>query len=207
MKAVSVLAILAITILVSPAVAATVTFASGDGSAVSSTGNVYNITPHPVWGGIPGAQWVSAYPNTGYGEGNVLPNWTSGPPTMTFTQEFLLPGPVNSGSATFGADDTMGVWLNGNLLKAPNMTQDSACADGPIACEPGELLTIILTPHLQQGNNVLEMQVYQLWGDVSGAIWAGSAHSVPEPTTFALMGLGLLGFGVIRRHKRASRRS
>lgn len=200
------MAILALLILASPAVAATVTFASGDGSATSNTGNIYTINPHPVWGGIPGAQWVSAYPNTGYGQGNVLPNWTSGPATMTFTQQFYLPGSINFGSATFGADDTMGVWLNGNLLKGPNMTQDSACADGPIACEPGELLTIILTPHLQQGNNVLEMQVNQLWGDVSGGIWSANITSVPEPSTIALMGLGLLGLGYVR-HKRATRRN
>ncbi len=197
--------ILLLVVCMMPAIGATVTFASGDGSATSNTGNVYNITPHPAWDTLAGASWVSAYPNTGY-NGVVLPNWSSGPATMTFTQQFFLPSAVNSGSATFGADDTMAVWLNGTLLKPANFTMDGACADGPIACEPGEFMNLLLTPYLQQGTNTLVMEVYQLGGGPTGAIWSGTAESVPEPTTVALMGLGLLGLGYIR-HKRASRRS
>lgn len=182
--------------------AATVTFASGDGSATSSTGSIYTITPHPLWGTISGALWVSAYDNTGYGEGVILPNTNDiNSPTMSFTQQFILPGTVNTGSLTIGADDTAAVWLNGQLLRPANWVQDSVCAAGPIACEQGEILTLSLTGFLQQGSNTLRMDIFQHGGDVSGAIWSGTATSVPEPGTYAMIGLGLLSLAIFRHRK------
>ena len=182
--------------------AATVTFASGDGTATSSTGSIYTITPHPLWGTIPGALWVSAYAGTGYGGGVILPNTNDiNSPTMSFTQQFILPGTVNTGSLTVGADDTMAVWLNGDLLKAANWVQDSVCAAGPIACEQSEILTLSLDGFLQQGSNTLRMDVFQRGGDVSGATWSFSGSSVPEPATYAMIGAGLLSLAVFRRRK------
>jgi len=183
-------------------------FVSGDMSATSSTGNTYLITPHPVWDTISGASWVSAYAGTGYGGGVVLPNSTGlANPTMTFVQAFSLPYAINSGSLTVGADDTMAVWLNGNMLKQANWVQDGACADGPIACEQGEFLTLTLSPYLVQGANTLTMDVYQRGLDVSGAIWSGTASSIPEPSTYATMGGALLGFILViaKRRRELSR--
>jgi len=183
-----------------------ISFVSGDMSATSSTGNTYLITPHPVWDTISGASWVSAYAGTGYGGGVVLPNSTGlANPTMTFTQSFLLPYAINSGSLTVGADDTMAVWLNDKLLKQANWVQDGACADGPIACEQGEFLTLTLSPYLVQGANTLTMDVYQRGLDVTGAVWSGTASSVPEPATFATMSGALVGLALLVRRRRQQR--
>ena len=172
-------------------------FVSGDGSATSSTGNVFSLIAHPLWGTTPGASWVSAYSGTGYGGGVVLPNWTSGAPTMSFTQTFVLPYGINSGSLTVGADDTAEVWLNSQLLKAGNFVPDNVCASGQVSCEQSEIMTLLLNPYLAQGTNTLTMGVYQLWGDVSGATWSGTASSVPEPSTYYTMGGALLGLGLV----------
>ena len=114
---------------------------------------------------------------------------------MVFTQQFILPGVINTGSLTIGADDTAAVWLNGHLLKAANWVQDGACAHGPIGCEASEILTLSLTGYLQQGVNILQIKEYQRDGDVSGATWKAkmvSESPVPEPSTYAMMGAGLL---------------
>lgn len=195
------IAIICVMMATTMATAATISFASGDGSATSNTGNVFVIPPHPVWGSIPGASWVSAYAGTGYGGGNVLPNWVAGAPTMVFTQTFLLAEVSNKGWVTVGADDTAGVRINGTLIKAPNFVPDSACSAGPIACEQAEFMTLDLTPWLVQGMNTLLIEEYQLGGDVAGAIWKGTAESVPEPGTYALMAAGLGAFAFIR-HRR-----
>lgn len=198
-------------LLVPPAQAAPVlvSFSSGDGSAISSTGNTFLVTPHPLWGSIPGAQWVSAFDNTGYGEGYTLPNSDGVTPSYTFTQTFILPHEVNTGSGTFGADDTMGVWMNGNLVKAPNFVGDGACAGpDPIGCESGEMLMATLTPYLVQGLNTLEMRVFQMGFDVTGATWSAEFTStVPEPSTYATMGGALLGIATLihRRRKQKQR--
>lgn len=197
--------LLLVLLLASPVSATTMmaVFVSGDGSATSSTGNTFVITPHPLWGTTSGAQWVSAYAGTGYGGGVIMPN-SSSAPVMSFVQVFNLPYLVNAGSVTVGADDTAGVWLNGFELKAPNFTLDSACAAGPIACQPGEFMTLDLSPYLVQGMNNLRFDVYQLGGDVTGAIWSGEVTStgvVPEPSTYALMGAGLAGLALFRRRK------
>lgn len=180
-----------------------INFSSGSDAATSSTGNVYLITPDPVWGSISGAQWVSAYPNTGY-NGTVLPNSSGvGFPTMTFFLSFILPYEINTGSITVGADDTMAVSLNGTLLKAANWALDEHCAAGQVGCQTGEFATLALNSSLVQGNNVLQMDVYQRAGFGSGAIWSGgvtSESSVPEPATYSMFGLGLIAIGAIRRY-------
>lgn len=183
----------------------TVDFVSGDGSATSSTGSTYVIVPHPEWGPVSGAQWVSAYAGTGYGGGVTLPNSDGVTPSMTFTQTFNLPHLYNDGVGTFGADDTMGIWLNGQLVKAPNFTTDGVCSGPePIGCQAGEFLVASLAPFLVTGVNVLKMDIYQNWGSVTGAIWNVSLTStVPEPGSFVALFGGLTGIGLaIRRRRR-----
>ena len=116
---------------------------------------------------------------------------------MSFTQTFVLPYGINSGSLTVGADDTAEVWLNSQLLKAGNFVPDNVCASGQVSCEQSEIMTLLLNPYLAQGTNTLTMGVYQLWGDVSGATWSGTASSVPEPSTYYTMGGALLGLGLV----------
>lgn len=203
-QAISMMAIIIALSVVASAATMTIGFQSGDGTATSNTGNVFVIPPHPAWGSIPGAQWVSAYAGTGYGGGVVMPN-SSVTPVMSFTQAFTLPYMVNGGVVTVGADDTASVWLNGTELKTPNFVLDNACSAGPIACEVGEFMTLNLTPYLIQGVNTLRIDVYQLGGDVTGTNWAGGATSsgaVPEPKTYALMGAGLAGLAFLRGRRK-----
>ena len=192
-----------------PAAASLITFASGDGTATTSTGsgNIHIIDPHPVWDVISGVPWVSDTAGTGISGGIVLPNTTvPGTPTMIFTQTFNLPGTNNTGWLTVGADDTAGVWLNNVLLQGPNPIQDNACADGPIACEPGEFITFVLgNSDYNQGLNTLQIDVYQIGSVTSGATWASEVNSVPEPSTYALVGLGLVALAFIRRRRDPSK--
>jgi len=158
--------------LVLSASATTIDFQSGDGSgewvvvppSITQQPTVV-ITPHPAWDTMVDGKWVS-FDQTGY-NGSVVSNTTDvNSPTAVFYEEFYLPYAINSGSATFGADDTMAVYIfnvlnpTGALLKAANWVQDGACADGPIACEPGEFEVINLTPYLSQGTNILAMKTY-----------------------------------------------
>lgn len=196
-----------------PASATTISFQSGDGvgeevlvpPAVVPQSTVL-ITPHPAWGTMPAGDWVS-FDQTGY-QGIVVANTNNvNNPTAIFYEEFYLPYGDNSGSATFGADDTMAVYIMNSLfpvwqlLKAANWVQDGACADGPIACEQAEFETINLTPYLAQGTNTIAMFTYQRGSGPFGAVWEGTVESVPEPTTFALMGLGLLALGAFHRRR------
>lgn len=201
--------------------ASTIAFQSGDGVGESVDVPHLAIVGGPtvvlssvpaVWGTLPGASWVS-YDQTGL-NGIVAPNTNDvNSPTTIFHEDLFLPYGNNTGSATFGADDTMAVYIinslypGGYMLKAANWVQDATCAAGPIACEQAEFLTIDLTPYLAQGNNKLDLWGYQKAGYSSGALWKGSIESVPEPGTVALVGFGLLAAGIFHRRRSPSSKS
>lgn len=197
--------------------ASTIAFQSGDGVgesvdvphlAIAGGPTVVLSSVPAVWGNLPVGDWVS-YAQTGL-NGIVAPDTNNvNSPTATFYEQFVLPYGNNTGSAIFGADDTMAVYIinslhpGGYMLKAANWTQDATCAAGPIACEQAEFQTISLTGHLAQGNNKLVLWTYQRAGYSFGAVWEGSVESVPEPATFALMGLGLLAVGLVHRRRQS----
>jgi hypothetical protein len=132
------------------------------------------------------------------------PNSASEPRTI-FTEQFFLPGTVNSGSVRIWADDTASVQLDGvQMGPAANILLDGACAAGPIGCEPLEFADISLDG-LSQGAHVLSLSVYQVGGSVFGLLYSGSALSInpiettatPEPGAIFLLGSGLTGLAVI----------
>jgi hypothetical protein len=173
------------------------------------TGTNVFITPHPVWAAAPaGAGWIS-YANTGMGPGAVdAPNSTSEPRAI-FTEQFFLPGTVNTGSLRVWADDTASVQIDGvQIGPAANFVLDSACAAGSIGCEPLEFADISLDG-LSQGAHVLSFSVYQVGGSVFGLLYSGSALSIspiettatPEPGTIFLLGGGLIGLAAVLRRR------
>lgn len=167
------------------------------------TGTNVVITAHPAWGNLPPYSWIS-YRNTGYATGASSPPNASipGTPTAIFTE--WLPAFSNAVNVTVFADDTAAVYLfdnanpTGLLLKGPNPLQDSACAAGPIGCQPNESWTSGWVPVALGGTAWLEIHAYQRGGGPFGVLYGGEAHVVPEPGTYALLGLGLIFLGLLQ---------
>src|SRR5450756_1281173 len=90
--------------------AVTITFKSGDRlNEWNNTGPNVLVTFNPVWGTDPDSgQWIS-YDDSGPGL-TVLPD-SSTVPFATFTEQFFLPGPNNTGTLNVWADDTAEVYL------------------------------------------------------------------------------------------------
>lgn len=155
------------------------------------------IPPVGVWAPPPaGTCWVS-YAQTGAG------GMSPGPGMVSFVQWFFLPYSTNTGSVTVFADDTAGVWLNGVLMFPANMTQDNACAAGPIGCTMNPFEGgIINLAGLGAGWNVLQFDVWQTGGDGYGVLYYGQVESVvPEPASLLLMGTGLLALAGVARKR------
>lgn len=158
------------------------------------------VSPNPGWAAaLPGSQWVSFY-QTGIPLSYIVPDDV----TVTFTHLFFLDEFFSAtGSVTVRADDSTSVWLNGHLLFA-EASQDgngySSCSDSPIGCLPATQKTLDLTGYLLPGENALQFGVSQRKGSSYGLNYAGVVTTAtPEPSTFALLGLGLLGGALLSR--------
>jgi hypothetical protein len=192
--------------------AATIDIYSHAGLTVIPKGGTPGLTveiqPHSAWAPevSGGAQWIS-YQQTGVTPGTSVSGDYAHPAMQVFhTFNVGGPGFLN---LTVWADDTAGVFLDDVLLPStfshPNFSQN-VCADGPIGCQPGEggAFNDIA---FGAGTHTLRFDVYQLSSNTSqpanpfGLLYTGTAETapVPEPGTYALLGIGLIGFAAVRR--------
>jgi hypothetical protein len=192
------------------------------------TGTNTSVVAAPSWA-VPANsnyEWISynatgcySVANNSCASGTLNPPATTitGTPTAIFYQTFSLPADY-VGNLDVWADDTAGVWLDsgkvtsgngsgGTLLEAANGTLGPHCASAAIGCMAGTDAVIPL--NLSAGTYTLVLDAYQLVSNTPfGVMYAATLTTpgcvTPEPATYMLMGLGLVGMGaVIRRRQRA----
>jgi hypothetical protein len=194
----------------------------------SETGLNLRITPHPAWEPEDLASFWVSFGNTGL-EGEIVPDVPDpivmpafNTPSAVFFENFILPHDLNTGSLRVWADDTVRVSLLRSgflvaLLRDANASLDSTCAQGEIACEPGEGgIFDLSTLFLPAGDYELRIEAYQRRGGPFGVLYRGQIESleegggggggsVPEPGSVVLFTSGCAGLALLVRRSRRLR--
>lgn len=185
-----------------PGVANTATFYSPAPSVVNNGSTAtFNISPGSTWHPtLPNSSYVSYNPNTGPGGSFVTPNGS-----YFYTTSFILNTTTpasQQGTLTVLADDTVAISLNNHLILAAAAPLGSGnsyahCSDTVPNC---------LTPTtfnfsgLVTGTNQLTFEVKQVNLASEGLDFSGSISAIPEPSSLAFLGTGMLSLvGMVRR--------
>jgi len=191
--------------------AAPILLNSQAGLATSTAALTVAITPHPLWqpnGPVnPGdpsdtsAVWIS-YKQSGFNEAEFQP--FMGTTSVVSVFHSFVSG-AGSLVLNIWADDTAGVYLDGNLLIPAVFTQ-STCSGQPIGCLPADVG--VVNTAIGAGAHLLEFKMYQVGTGTNttsnpfGLLYTGTAPSaVPEPGALGLAGAGLVAIGVWRRKR------
>lgn len=186
--------------------ASTITFGTGlpglQGNSV--TGNNYVTRVDPAWVTIPGTQWVSFQPNSA---DPPVPNGT----LVYYWFNVFVPDPsIYSATLEVAVDDAATVTVDGDTVAdSIGDPQSVNCVDGLPNCTQIDYINILGELHM--GSNWIEALVEQTGGgpdgiDLWGQIVAGPQipnSPSPEPSTWVMMGAGLVGIGLLRRKRSA----
>jgi PEP-CTERM motif len=146
------------------------------------------------------ANFVGAVEGTG-GASQAIVGPSSASPITEYTG---VSGPSSLGPGTFitansGSGQTFGIWFNGQDVVVPAGYTSGAALSGSSTCTGTTIAGLGLTP----GTYIFN------WGTAGNAdsltVQIGAA-AVPEPSTWAMMGLFAAGAGVVKcRRRKASR--
>ena len=162
----------------------------------------YGLVPYIETSGANFEAANTGWQNLGYNDsgwaayaGGWVPGDGSHSP-MYLRKTFTL-GTPTGGNFYLEVDDDSIVWINGVIV--PGLYDASHGYDGGHSAD--------ITSFLQAGDNVIAIKADNSPGGGYYIGFAGFAQSdaitanVPEPGTFALLGLGLLGAGLARRRR------
>lgn len=181
------------------------------GLATSAGPTTVTINPHPLWQSNnpvnPGdsndtsAVWIS-HQDSGY-QGSQFQPYQGMTLVMSVFHSFW------SGAGNLilkvWADDTAGVFLDGNQLFAPVFTQ-STCSGQAIGCRPQDFA--LINTAITAGFHTLRFDTYQVGTGTNttsnpfGLLYTGTAPSaVPEPSTMAVAAAGIAALACLRRQR------
>jgi hypothetical protein len=153
--------------------------------------------PFPPWVPNPSnAQWIAPLPNTS------VPNGIYDYTTHFTLNSANLASVVISGLLT-SDDQVQDVLLNGHSLGITTPTGPTIPTAGFTSLHPFSISGSI-SPFFIEGNNTLVFHTANLFGSVTGLLvqQTGSYSLIPEPTSMALLGIGLSGLLTFRRFRK-----